>query len=151
LSARNSIDIQYSLSNSFLPSKILILLVAACLSWIGLLSLAFVCFFGNGISAGWIFAGTLIVALMVWFILMFNEFRQAIEIPEESDAELLHNLGLQSDGKAKHLDVQSRIARARAERASATRRQMTCERRNRTRSGRTGLPRLNRPNRSAAL
>lgn len=151
MSAGNSIDIQYSLNNSFLPSKLLILLVAACLSWIGLLSLAFVCFFGTGLSAGWIFAGALILALMVWFVLMFSEFRQAIEMPEEASAELRHNLGMHSHGKTKHLHIQSRIAHARVERASATRRQMTCERRNRTRSSRTGFPRLDRPNRSAAL
>jgi hypothetical protein len=75
------------LSGSFLPFKVLILLAAACLAWIGLLSLAVVFLMGNGASAGWICAGALFLALVVWTVVMAGEYRSAIELPEGYESE----------------------------------------------------------------
>ena len=76
------VDIQYPLSVSILPSKIFVLLVAACLGWIALLSAAFVLLLGTDISSGWIIAGALIAALAVWVAVMFREIRHAPDQPE---------------------------------------------------------------------
>ncbi len=62
----------------------LILLVAACLVWIGLLSLAFVIFSGTAVSAGWIVAGALVSAVVVWVLVMLREIRNAIKLPDFS-------------------------------------------------------------------
>ncbi len=68
----------------------LILLGATCLAWIGILSLAFMSFMGTDVTAGWIFAGVLFVALVVWIMVMAGEFRSAMETPrgdmEEDDS-----------------------------------------------------------------
>lgn len=69
---------------SFLPSKILILLVAACLVWIGILSLAFLAFSGMAVSSGWIVAGALFFAVLAWILVMFREIRGAVTIPDTS-------------------------------------------------------------------
>lgn len=55
----------------------LILLAGACLAWIGLLSVAFIAFTGLGFGAGWVFAGALVFALVVWSLVMAGEFRNA--------------------------------------------------------------------------
>ena len=65
----------------------LILLAVSCLAWIGLLSLAFVFFFGTAISAGWILGGALLLAVTVWIVVMFREIRDAIEIPDSFASE----------------------------------------------------------------
>ena len=82
-----TLDSKEPLNSKFLPSKILILLMAACLGWIALLSLAFMLFLGKGVAAGWIFAGALFLALAVWAIVMFREFRLSFEMKQEFDEE----------------------------------------------------------------
>ncbi|MES2440252.1 MAG: hypothetical protein V4584_14375 [Verrucomicrobiota bacterium] len=72
------------MSTSYRPSKIFILVAAACLVWIGLLSLAFMAISGMALSAGWIFAGALVFALAVWTVVMLKEIRQAILLPDFS-------------------------------------------------------------------
>ncbi len=67
---------------SLRPSKLLILLVFSCLVWIGIISFVVALFFGSGISLGWIVAGVLLLAALIWVAVMFREFRGAIEIPE---------------------------------------------------------------------
>lgn len=60
----------------------MIVFAVACLVWIGLLSLALVWFMGTGIGVGWIIAGALCCALVVWIIVMSGEFRNAVDVPE---------------------------------------------------------------------
>ena len=57
----------------------LILLTATCLLWVGFLSLAFLFLLGLGLSAGWIIAGSMVLALAAWALLMASELRQAPE------------------------------------------------------------------------
>jgi hypothetical protein len=75
------------LIRNILPSKILILLLAACLMWIGLLSIAFMLFMGQGAVVGWIVAGVLAFSLIVWVGLMLFEVRQAFEVRSEADED----------------------------------------------------------------
>lgn len=63
--------------SKYLPSKILILLAASCLVWIGILALAFMSLTGTDVTAGWICAGALFFALVVWVAVMSSEFRSA--------------------------------------------------------------------------
>jgi fatty acid desaturase len=70
------------LITSFRPSKLLILLVVSCLLWIGIISFAITLFTGSGLSAVWIIAGVLLLATLIWVVVMFREFQNAIEIPE---------------------------------------------------------------------
>lgn len=67
------------------------MLAGSCLLWIGVLALAFVGFSGAKVSAGWLFAGALFFALMVWTAIMAGEFRSAEEQPvavlDEDSAE----------------------------------------------------------------
>lgn len=90
------VDNQCFLSCPFLPSKVFVLLAAACLGWIGLLSLAFVFFMGTGVSAGWIFAGALVLALAIWAVVMFGEFRRAIDLTQAAEPDVLEDCELQS-------------------------------------------------------
>lgn len=60
----------------------LILLAAACLVWVAILTGAFMAFSGSGVGAGWIFAGALVLALAVWVVVMFREFLHALGWPE---------------------------------------------------------------------
>jgi len=60
----------------------LILLVVSCLAWIGIISCGVALFLGSGIPVGWIVAGILLLATLIWVAVMFREFRDAIEIPE---------------------------------------------------------------------
>lgn len=60
----------------------LIVLVAACFAWIGVLSLAAVTFLGTAASTGWIIAGALLLALVIWLVVMAREIRQATELPD---------------------------------------------------------------------
>jgi membrane protein implicated in regulation of membrane protease activity len=62
--------------------KVLIVLVAACLFWIGALSLAVVAFAGGAIFTGWMIAGALLLALMVSLFVVFREIRRATELPD---------------------------------------------------------------------
>lgn len=55
----------------------LFVLAGACLAWIGLLSVAFLVFTGLGMSTGWMVAGALFFALVVWTLVMSGEFRNA--------------------------------------------------------------------------
>lgn len=76
--------------SKFLPSKILTLLAASCVVWIGILTLAFMSFTGTDVTAGWICAGALFFALVVWIAVMASEFRSAemaesIACPGEDD------------------------------------------------------------------
>lgn len=54
----------------------------SCLAWIGIISCAIALLFGSGISLGWVVAGVLLLAALIWVAVMFREFRNAIEIPE---------------------------------------------------------------------
>jgi uncharacterized protein (DUF58 family) len=65
------------LNTPILPSRVLVLLAAASLSWIAILTGAVLALTGSGISALWIVAGALVFALAVWVIVMFREFRLA--------------------------------------------------------------------------
>lgn len=60
----------------------LILLAAACLVWVAILSVAFMALSGTGVKAGWIFAGALVLALAVWVVVMFREFLNSLGWPE---------------------------------------------------------------------
>ncbi len=79
------------LISSFLSSKLLILVGAACLFWIGLLSLAFMALSGLAVSSGWIMAGALVCATFAWMLVMFREIRDAVEIPDPFDSETSFN------------------------------------------------------------
>lgn len=79
LAFAGSVDISHLLNSPILPSKVLILLAVACLVWIGILSLAFMSFMGSDVTVGWIFAGALFLALVVWIVVMAGEFRSAME------------------------------------------------------------------------
>jgi hypothetical protein len=76
------IDITGILTAPFRPSKLLILLVFSCLVWIGIISCGIMLLVGNGFSVGWIVAGVLLLATLIWVVVMFREFRNAVEIPE---------------------------------------------------------------------
>jgi hypothetical protein len=95
LATGSEIDNQVFLKSSILPSKMLILLAGTCLGWIGLISLAIVAFAGSGVSIGWIVAGALVMALAVWLVILWSEFRQAVTPPdgflkdESTDDELV--------------------------------------------------------------
>ena len=65
------------LKASLLPFKMLFVLAGACLAWIGLLSVAFLVFTGLGMSTGWMVAGALFFAMVVWTLVMSGEFRNA--------------------------------------------------------------------------
>lgn len=67
-----------------MPSKVLVVIVAACLIWIGLISLAIVLVSGASISVGWIIAGVLALAGVVWGLVMMREIRDAIKLPDTS-------------------------------------------------------------------
>lgn len=68
---------------SFIPSKILILLVAACLVWVGIISLA-VAVFSGSVSFGWVVAGAIVLAVMAWLLVMAREIRGAVTVPDTS-------------------------------------------------------------------
>ena len=61
----------------------LMLLLAACLAWIGGISVVVAMFFGKGVSTGWIVAGALVSAMVVWLAVMFREVRRATELPDD--------------------------------------------------------------------
>lgn len=65
---------------AILPSKVLIVLLASCLFWIGGISLAVMWFAGTSVTTGWIVAGSLVLALLVWLAVMSHEIRHAIEL-----------------------------------------------------------------------
>lgn len=58
----------------------LILLVAACLVWVGILSLAYVVLSGSAISTGWLVAGALMFAIVAWVLVMFREIQDSIKL-----------------------------------------------------------------------
>lgn len=91
MASAGKLDIPCLLNSPILPSKVLILLAATCLGWIGLLTLAFVSWIGTNVTAGWIFAGILFLALVVWIVVMAGEFRSAMEAPrlhmEDGDSD----------------------------------------------------------------
>ena len=65
---------------AFLPSKVMIVLLASCLFWIGGISLAVMWFAGTSVTAVWIVAGALALAVLVWLTVMSHEIRHAIEL-----------------------------------------------------------------------
>lgn len=67
---------------SLLPFKVLILLVAACLAWIGLLSAAFLMLGGTTVATGWIVAGALALAALAWILVMFREIQNSVQMPD---------------------------------------------------------------------
>lgn len=67
-----------------LPSKVLILLVAACLVWVGLLSLAFVALSGTTASTGFILAGALVGAVVAWVLVMIREIKDSLQAQDLS-------------------------------------------------------------------
>ena len=74
---------------SLKPSKLLILLVASSLAWIGVLTLAAVELFGIEVSTGWIIAGAMMLGLVAMVLVIFKEVRRAIELPDYlAEAEL---------------------------------------------------------------
>jgi membrane protein implicated in regulation of membrane protease activity len=75
-------DIQHFVNFPYLPLKMLILLGAACSLWIGLISVGVVMLMETGVSAGWIVAGLLFSALMVFALVMSREIQNAIVLPE---------------------------------------------------------------------
>jgi hypothetical protein len=66
--------------NSIQPSKVLIVLLASCLFWAGGISLVVMWFAGTTVTTGWIVAGALVLALLVWLAVMSHEIRHAIEL-----------------------------------------------------------------------
>jgi hypothetical protein len=60
-------------------SKVLIVLLASCVFWIGGISLAVMWFAGTSMTTGWIVAGALVLALLLWLAVMSHEIRHAIE------------------------------------------------------------------------
>ena len=82
------LDNQEALNASFLPSKIFVLVLAACAVWVVILTAAFLFFTGYGVSAGWIFAGAILTALVCWSGLMIRELRQALDYNEPEDSEM---------------------------------------------------------------
>ncbi len=68
--------------SSFQPSKVTILLLASCLIWIGGISLVVAFFLGTAVTTGWIIAGALFAAVLVWVLVMVREIRDAIELPD---------------------------------------------------------------------
>ena len=67
-----------------MPSKVLILLVAACLVWVGLLSMAFMALSGTAASTGFIVAGALVFAVVAWVLVMVREFRDSVQVSDYS-------------------------------------------------------------------
>lgn len=70
---------------SIQPSKVLIVLLASCLFWIGGISLAVMWLAGTSVTTGWIVAGALVLALLVWLAVMSHEIRHAIELRTAGD------------------------------------------------------------------
>lgn len=138
------VDNQHSLSCSLLPSKVFVLLAAACLGWIGLLSLAFMLFMSTGVSAGWIFAGALVLALGIWVVVMFGEFRRAIELTQAEAPEELEDREFQSA-----LDAMSASARPGTTETGTDRAHLLDRRHKPLRFQRRFRP-SDRPNRSSA-
>lgn len=123
----------------------LILLAAACLAWIGILSLAFMAFLGTGVSAGWIFAGALLLALAVWVVVMFREFKQAIRMRESfspDDEDLFPN------GRTTSTHPRFGITGLLAPNTFSRGGEMTCQWRNSSRVGKLRFRRTQRPGRS---
>lgn len=67
-----------------MPSKVLILLVASCLVWIGMIALAVLALSGIPFSSGWIAAGALFFAIAAWIIVMFREMRESFFLPDSN-------------------------------------------------------------------
>jgi hypothetical protein len=84
-----------SLRSMILPWKVLILVVAAILFWIGLRSWAFTALAGFSARCGLILAGTLVSASVAWVLIMIRELRNALDLPDDCAAEghLFPNLG----------------------------------------------------------
>ena len=68
------LDSSCLLNRLLLKSKVLILLAAACMVWLVILKLAFLVFTGSGVTAGWIFAGALVLAMSVWMAVIWLPF-----------------------------------------------------------------------------
>lgn len=62
----------------------LILLVAACLVWVGLLSMGFMLLSGTVASTGFIVAGALVCAVVAWVLVMIREIRDSIQVSDFS-------------------------------------------------------------------
>lgn len=119
----------------------MILLAAACLVWIALLSLGIVWLMGMGISAGWIIAGALLFALVVWIVVMAGEFHNAIDLTGDFESE---DCGLHADGNVTSVLPHFRTSDSRTDSAFTGRGGVKSARRNKTLIGK---PRRQRPNR----
>ncbi len=62
-------------------------MVAVCLLWIGLLSLAFTELSGFKVAGGWMLAGALIFASVAWVLVMIREMGNATDMPDDFGAE----------------------------------------------------------------
>jgi hypothetical protein len=86
------------LNTAILPSKVLILVGAACLFWIMLFSVSFAKLSGLAPSNGWLMAGALAFASAAWILLMVREVRNAVELPDPyGSAELTDHERFQSE------------------------------------------------------
>ena len=142
LAKAGGVDNQRFLSSSLLPSKVFVLLAAACLGWVGLLSLAFMFLMGTGVSAGWIFGGAMVLVLAIWVVVMFGEFRRAIELAQADTPEELEEL--------EDRELQSALDAMSASTRSGTDRAFLLDRRHKPlRFQRRSRP-SDRPNRSSA-
>ena len=61
------------------PTKVLIVLLASYPLWIGVISLAVTWSEGASVTAGWIVAGSLVLALLAWLAVMSHEIRHALD------------------------------------------------------------------------
>ena len=77
----------------------LILLVAACLVWIALLSMAFLAFSGTVAPTGFIVAGALLGATVAWVLIMIREIRDSIKVSDFS-AHGARQDGYDEEGKS---------------------------------------------------
>ncbi len=66
-----------------LPFKVLILVVAACLVWITLISAAVIALTGVAASNGWIVAGALLFSAVAWVLVMIREIRNSVRMPDD--------------------------------------------------------------------
>ena len=82
-----------------MPPKMLILLLAACLVWIVVLSIAFLAMSGTAASTGFIVAGSLVGAAVAWVLVMIREIRDAIQVSDYS-AHGARQEGYDVDGKS---------------------------------------------------
>jgi hypothetical protein len=92
------------LNASFHFPKVLILMAAACLAWIGLLSMSVVFIMGSSAATGWMIAGGLLIALLGGVAVIANEMFQAVD--------LLNDLASEEDIDGFNADVEMALGYA---------------------------------------